>query len=182
MARYDKDEVDYSPGHPRGDHCGVCSHYLGSRLCELVRGDIDPAYWCDRFRRRRMTRHVHVHLHDAPPDPSGELRYENRRHSDPRGNFMMTGVERDGYGPGQNPASHRGHSIAVSIKKPEGGRALHVVHGVTGSNPHAAAVEYLTNKGHRATSSWYAVHTASASPHNLRALQSGRYTEHHYDR
>lgn len=46
-----KPSVDYSRGHPTGDHCGVCEHYAAHR-CELVAGEIDPAFWCKLFERK----------------------------------------------------------------------------------------------------------------------------------
>lgn len=49
-----KNEVAYSGGHPTS-HCGPttkwprgsCSHFVGPSSCELVRGYIDPKYWCE---------------------------------------------------------------------------------------------------------------------------------------
>lgn len=49
-----KEEVGYSPG--KGDDvCGKCEHYLGNGACSVVRGKIDPAWWCDRFDAKRAS-------------------------------------------------------------------------------------------------------------------------------
>ena len=51
MAKFTKDEVEYSKGLPEA-HCGICEHYRpDSHSCTLVKGDIDPAYWCRKFER-----------------------------------------------------------------------------------------------------------------------------------
>ena len=51
MAKFKKSEVDYSKGKPHA-HCGICEHFRPeSRSCTLVEGDIDPAYWCEKFER-----------------------------------------------------------------------------------------------------------------------------------
>lgn len=50
-----KKEVDYGPGHPRGDHCGICTHFIppASRAnkgsCMKVSGTIRAADWCKLF-------------------------------------------------------------------------------------------------------------------------------------
>ncbi len=43
-----KDAVDYSPGKG-DDRCGLCAHYLGAGVCELVQGVIAPDGWCNKF-------------------------------------------------------------------------------------------------------------------------------------
>lgn len=50
-----KESVDYSPGH-RGSRCGICRHFLGHGVCEIVAGRIDPQYWCKKFSKRRSSR------------------------------------------------------------------------------------------------------------------------------
>lgn len=44
-----KASVDYSPGMGK-TRCRNCAHYQGGS-CEIVRGDIDPDYWCQEFER-----------------------------------------------------------------------------------------------------------------------------------
>lgn len=48
MAKYMKYQVDYSPGSRR-EHCAICTYFEQPQACEKVKGDIDPAYWCDLF-------------------------------------------------------------------------------------------------------------------------------------
>jgi hypothetical protein len=48
MAKFTKAQVDYSKGTPE-EHCGICEHYRHSS-CLIVAGDIDPNYWCQKFR------------------------------------------------------------------------------------------------------------------------------------
>lgn len=47
-----KAAVDYSKGHPNS-RCGLCVHFRPPASCTEVRGDIDPAYWCRLFERRK---------------------------------------------------------------------------------------------------------------------------------
>lgn len=47
-GKVSKASVDYSPGMD-GRYCHTCEHYLGGS-CELVRGSIDPDYWCRKFK------------------------------------------------------------------------------------------------------------------------------------
>jgi len=53
-----KESVDYSRGHP-DSRCGLCEHFVPGRLrgqlgeCELVRGTIDPRFWCRLFEGKR---------------------------------------------------------------------------------------------------------------------------------
>lgn len=61
-----KDEVKYSRGHMQ-EHCGptfhddkyYCRHFIPgpgyTGNCELVRGAIDPIYWCELFKRMKKT-------------------------------------------------------------------------------------------------------------------------------
>jgi hypothetical protein len=56
-AKKSKSSVDYSKGMT-SSHCGICTHYIkGSHglqgMCELVAGNIDPAYWCKLFERKQ---------------------------------------------------------------------------------------------------------------------------------
>lgn len=46
-----KTDVDYSRGKG-DDRCRNCAHYLGEAGCEVVRGKIDPNYWCEEFERK----------------------------------------------------------------------------------------------------------------------------------
>jgi hypothetical protein len=48
MAKLSKQSVDYSKGTPE-DHCGVCEYYEHG-ACRIVDGEIDPNYWCERFK------------------------------------------------------------------------------------------------------------------------------------
>lgn len=52
-----KADVDYSPGMPKS-HCGRvpewpkkgdCTHFVAPHSCALVRGAIDPKYWCKKW-------------------------------------------------------------------------------------------------------------------------------------
>jgi hypothetical protein len=43
-----KASVDYRPAEGER-RCGVCSMFREPRSCTLVRGDIDPAFTCDRW-------------------------------------------------------------------------------------------------------------------------------------
>ena len=53
-----KASVDYGPGKPRGDHCGICRYYQRGGTCEKVEGAIDRMGWCrlfeDKFPRRKV--------------------------------------------------------------------------------------------------------------------------------
>lgn len=64
MAKLSKMEVDYGPAKG-ADRCEKCEHYLDPRQCELVAGDIDPAYWCEKFEARAMTDTVSTTLRVA---------------------------------------------------------------------------------------------------------------------
>ena len=46
-GKYTKESVDYSKGTPE-KHCGICEHYRHGS-CRLVKGEIDPDYWCEKF-------------------------------------------------------------------------------------------------------------------------------------
>ena len=50
-AKLTKAEVNYSPGKP-AEHCGNCTHYEPPNACSLVRGDIDPGYWCEKWEAK----------------------------------------------------------------------------------------------------------------------------------
>jgi hypothetical protein len=64
MAKLPKSEVNYSPGMVHS-HCGpvfhddksYCEHFIPRHapfgLCEGVAGEIDPKYWCERFKRAK---------------------------------------------------------------------------------------------------------------------------------
>jgi 8-oxo-dGTP pyrophosphatase MutT (NUDIX family) len=52
-AEVDKTEVNYGPGKG-DDRCGKCTHFLSPDACEIVRGNIDPDYWCERFSAARI--------------------------------------------------------------------------------------------------------------------------------
>ena len=45
-----KSAVDYSYGKPNA-HCSLCEHFIRSGFCHIVAGKIDPAWWCNRFKR-----------------------------------------------------------------------------------------------------------------------------------
>ena len=37
--------------HPNGpQHCAVCAFYLPPVACQVVRGEVSPNGWCDRFQ------------------------------------------------------------------------------------------------------------------------------------
>jgi len=46
-----KEFVDYGPGHPHGDHCGICRHFEAPQSCAIVAGRIARLFWCNRFER-----------------------------------------------------------------------------------------------------------------------------------
>ena len=48
IAKLSKESVDYSKGLPDA-HCGICEHYRHG-TCLIVEGEIDPNFWCNRFR------------------------------------------------------------------------------------------------------------------------------------
>ncbi|MGH6738485.1 MAG: hypothetical protein ACREDY_05535 [Bradyrhizobium sp.] len=49
-----KQEVEYGPGHARGDHCGICEHFQRrAKLCEVVQGEIHAMDWCRLFVKKR---------------------------------------------------------------------------------------------------------------------------------
>lgn len=50
-SKLSKESVDYSPGKG-GSRCRNCQHYQGDGACEIVAGEIDPDYWCERFEKR----------------------------------------------------------------------------------------------------------------------------------
>src|SRR6185437_4553767 len=58
-ATLDKAQVDYSRG--KGDaRCNNCQHYLPAiKGCEIVKGEIEPEFWCERFAT--------VMAHDVSP-------------------------------------------------------------------------------------------------------------------
>ena len=50
--KYTKTEVDYTPNAMKKDErCALCMHYEGNEICEIVRGDISPLGWCNKFER-----------------------------------------------------------------------------------------------------------------------------------
>lgn len=37
--------------HPNGQqHCAVCAFYVAPVACQVVRGEVSPNGWCDRFQ------------------------------------------------------------------------------------------------------------------------------------
>lgn len=53
MSKYTKNSVNYSDGM-KSAHCGICRYYH-ARMCALVSGKIDPAYWCKLFKRKLIS-------------------------------------------------------------------------------------------------------------------------------
>lgn len=53
MSKYTKNSVNYSDGM-KSAHCGICRYYH-ARMCALVSGKIDPAYWCKLFKRKLVS-------------------------------------------------------------------------------------------------------------------------------
>lgn len=51
-AKLDKADVRYSPAKDE-DRCRNCVHFEVPSRCEIVAGDIDPDYWCERFEAKR---------------------------------------------------------------------------------------------------------------------------------
>lgn len=46
--------VEYGPGHPKGDHCAVCKHFIANGPhCSIVADPIKPMGWCSRFKTDR---------------------------------------------------------------------------------------------------------------------------------
>ena len=35
----------------RNERCGLCDYYIHGGACKIVRGDISPGGWCNRFER-----------------------------------------------------------------------------------------------------------------------------------
>ncbi len=53
-AKLSKASVGYK--HPAAkpvQHCGICEHFLGNGLCEIVEGRIRSEDWCEKFRKAR---------------------------------------------------------------------------------------------------------------------------------
>jgi hypothetical protein len=48
--KFTKESVNYSLGY-KPAHCGICQHFLRPSACELVAGQIDPKYWCKKFKK-----------------------------------------------------------------------------------------------------------------------------------
>lgn len=46
----DKKDVDYSKGMAKS-HCAICVHYITPNKCKVVKGSIDPEYWCTKFKK-----------------------------------------------------------------------------------------------------------------------------------
>lgn len=46
-----KASVQYSLGM-KSAHCGICRHFQPPHGCEVVRGEIEPDYWCRKFERK----------------------------------------------------------------------------------------------------------------------------------
>ncbi len=48
--KYTKTEVNYTPkAMNKDERCALCLHYEGNEICEIVRGDISPLGWCNKF-------------------------------------------------------------------------------------------------------------------------------------
>lgn len=50
-SKLSKDSVDYSEGMGE-TRCRNCAHFIPPAACEIVRGPIDPEFWCERFAKR----------------------------------------------------------------------------------------------------------------------------------
>jgi hypothetical protein len=52
--KYTKAEVDYtSRAKKPEERCDKCKYYEMRRSCKLVRGDIDPEGWCNKFEPKK---------------------------------------------------------------------------------------------------------------------------------
>jgi hypothetical protein len=53
---YSKSEVRYIDNHGSSDEqCSKCVHYVNKTTCEIVKGKINPAGWCDKFKRNNKS-------------------------------------------------------------------------------------------------------------------------------
>lgn len=43
--------VNYSKGM-KSSHCGICEYFREPDACAKVSGKIDPAYWCELFKKK----------------------------------------------------------------------------------------------------------------------------------
>jgi hypothetical protein len=61
VTKVSKASVDYGPGHPNGDHCGVCRHFEveAPEHCEIVEGRILASMWCKRFAKKSRLNYRH---------------------------------------------------------------------------------------------------------------------------
>jgi hypothetical protein len=49
--KIEKDHANYGRG-TKTAHCSVCEHYHEGS-CDIVKGFIDPSYWCQHFKARK---------------------------------------------------------------------------------------------------------------------------------
>jgi hypothetical protein len=71
MAKLAHKAVDYGPGHPRGDHCAVCTHFEPTGPhCTIVADPIKPLDWCNRFARRKAVAKLTAKTRNALPGKS----------------------------------------------------------------------------------------------------------------
>ena len=50
-VKLNKADVNYSKGH-KGSRCGICKWFLRDNGCVWVKGDIDPDWWCELFKKK----------------------------------------------------------------------------------------------------------------------------------
>ena len=50
-VKLEKPDVRYSKGH-KNSRCGICKWFIKPRGCKWVKGDIDPDYWCELFKKK----------------------------------------------------------------------------------------------------------------------------------
>jgi len=51
-TKFHKELVRYTDhAMVRHERCGLCEHYIQGGECEIVRGQISPGGWCNRFER-----------------------------------------------------------------------------------------------------------------------------------
>ncbi len=49
-AKLPKSEVAYTVHGTDREHCGNCRHYEAAYRCDIVRGDVSPRGWCERWK------------------------------------------------------------------------------------------------------------------------------------
>lgn len=52
QSKIAKAEVDYQDRPNGQQHCAVCAFYVPPVACRVVRGEVSPNGWCDRFQQR----------------------------------------------------------------------------------------------------------------------------------